>query len=154
MDAIDRIIVRSLQQNGRLTNNDLAEKVNLSPSPCLRRVRKLEEEGVIKGYTTLVDHEKYGFPLCVFVNIRLERQTNEVIRLFEKHIQDIEEIMECYLLTGNFDYVLRVVSPSLKDYETFVKEKLTRIPGVGALETRIAFGTIKRTTVYPRHKPD
>ncbi len=149
MDRIDRRIVRELQANGRLTNQELAERVNLSPSPCLRRVRLLEEAGVIRGYTAVVDQEKLGLPVNAFVSVRLERPSPEAMRTFEERIQRFDEIQECYLMTGSRDYLLRVVSQSLKTYERFVREELTQIPGIASVETSFAFGGVKRINLYP-----
>jgi len=149
MDRIDRRIVRELQADGRLTNQELAERVNLSPSPCLRRVRLLEEAGVIRGYTAVVDQEKLGLPVNAFVSVRLERPSPEVMRTFEERIQRFDEIQECYLMTGSRDYLLHVVSQSLKTYEQFVREQLTRIPGIASVETSFAFGRVKRINLYP-----
>jgi len=149
MDAIDRKIIRELQENARISNQDLAERVNLSPSPCLRRVRNLEKQGVIAGYTAVVDQEKYGLPLNVFVQIRLERQTEELINAFESKVHDIEEIMECYLMTGSNDYLLHIVSDNLKSYERFMREKLTKIDGIGSVETSITFSQIKKVHTFP-----
>ena len=149
MDAIDRNIVRELQTNARLTNQELSERINLSPSPCLRRVRNLERTGVIVGYTAIVDQEKYGLPINVFLSVRLEKQTQELIRTFEEHIQDIDEVLECYTTTGTNDYLLHVVSGGLKSYERFIKETLTRIPGIGTIESAFTFGVVKRKSVFP-----
>lgn len=149
MDQTDRKIIRELQQNARQTNQELAERINLSPSPCLRRVRNLEKDGVITGYTAIVDQEKYGLALNVFVQIKLERQTEELIKTFETRVNEIDEIMECYLMTGTSDYLLHIVSDSLKSYERFMREKLTNIPGVGTVETSIAFSQIKKKYDFP-----
>jgi Lrp/AsnC family leucine-responsive transcriptional regulator len=149
MDAIDRRIVRELQANARLTNQELSERVNLSPSPCLRRLRNLEKAGVIVGYTALVDQDKYGLPINVFLSVRLEKQTQELIRTFERRIQDIDEVLECYTTTGTNDYLLHVVSDSLKSYERFVKETLTTIPGIGTIESAFTFGVVKRRSAFP-----
>lgn len=149
MDAIDRKIIRNLQQDARLTNQDLADRINLSPSPCLRRVRKLEADGVLAGYTAIVDQEKYGLPINVFVNIRLEKKSDLAIRTFEDGIQDLDEVVECYLITGSRDYMLRVVSQSLKTYEAFVRDKLTTIPGISGIESNFAFGQVKRNSILP-----
>lgn len=149
MDAIDRNIIRNLQQDARLTNQDLADQINLSPSPCLRRVRNLEAQGVLAGYTAIIDQEKYGLPINVFVNIRLEKQSDEAIRVFEEGIQKLDEVMDCYLMTGSRDYLLRVVSQSLKTYEFFVREKLTTIPGIAGIESSFAFGQVKHNPVLP-----
>ena len=153
MDAIDRKIVRELQANARLTNQELSERVNLSPSPCLRRLRNLEKTGVIVGYTALVDQDKYGLPINVFLSVRLEKQTQELIRTFERRIQDIDEVLECYTTTGTNDYLLHVVSDSLKSYERFVKETLTTIPGIGTIESAFAFGVVKRKSAFPLPSP-
>jgi Lrp/AsnC family leucine-responsive transcriptional regulator len=149
MDRIDRRILRELQANGRLTNQELAERVNLSPSPCLRRVRLLEEAGVILGYTAIVDQEKLGLPVNAFVSVRLERPSPEAMRTFEERIQRHDDIQECYLMTGSRDYLLHVVSHSLKTYEQFVREQLTQIPGIASVETSFAFGRVKRINRYP-----
>ena len=110
MDKIDRKIVRELQANARLSNQELADIIGLSPSPCLRRVRKLEEAGVLSGYTAIVDQEMYGLPVNVFVSIRLEIQNNQSIKIFEEGINNLDQVMECYLMTGSRDYLMRVVS--------------------------------------------
>jgi len=149
MDQTDRKIVRELQDNARLTNQELAERINLSPSPCLRRVRNLEKKGIIKGYTAIIDQERYGLGINVFVQIRLERQTEELINVFEQHVNEIEEIMECYVITGANDYLLHIVSENLKSYEHFMKEKLTKIPGIGTIETSIAFSQVKKKHDFP-----
>jgi Lrp/AsnC family leucine-responsive transcriptional regulator len=149
MDAIDFRIVRELQANARLTNQELSEKVNLSPSPCLRRLRNLERTGVVVGYTALVDQDKYGLPINVFLSVRLEKQTQELIQTFERRIQDIDEVLECYTTTGTHDYLLHVVSDSLKSYERFVKETLTTIPGIGTIESAFTFGVVKRKSTFP-----
>lgn len=149
MDAIDRKIIRALQQDARLTNQDLAALIGLSASPCLRRVRRLEQDGILAGYTALVDQEKFGLPINVFVNIRLEKPSADTIRAFEGAIENIDAVVECYLMTGNRDYLLRVVSSDLKSYEHLVRDRLTTIPGVLSLESSFAFGQVKRTNVLP-----
>ena len=149
MDRIDRRIVRELQANGRQTNQELSERVSLSPSPCLRRVRKLEQDGVLLGYSAIVDQEKYGLPINAFISVQLERQTDETIRAFEKGIQDMDEVIDCYLMTGTRDYMLHVVSQSLKSYEQFIRDKLTMIPGIGGIETSFALGRVKHHGVLP-----
>ena len=149
MDAIDRRIVRELQLNGRLTNQELAERINLSPSPCLRRVRQLEERGVLSGYSARVDQEKVGLPITAFVEVRLEKQNPAAIKLFEEGIGNIEQVLACYLMAGSRDYLLQVVAASLKDYEHFVRERLTKIPGIATLETHFSFGTVKNHQPLP-----
>lgn len=149
MDHIDRKIIRELQNNGRLTNQELSERVNLSPSPCLRRVRNLETDGVLKGYTALVDQEKYGLGLDVFVQVKLERSTEALIETFEDEVNKIDEILECYLITGTSDYLLHIVSQNLKSYEKFMRERMTKIPGIATVETSISFGTVKKKHSFP-----
>ena len=107
MDKKDRQIIAALQKEGRLTNQELSERVNLSPSPCLRRLRLLEEAGVIRGYTAIVDEEAYGLPVTAFVHIRLQQHTREVVATFENRIRAIDAILDCYVLTGEADYLLR-----------------------------------------------
>ena len=149
MDDLDYKILRALQHDGRQTNHDLAAQVGLSPSPCLRRVRILEENKVIKGYTAVVDQATYGLPINVFVSLRLERQDDPTIRRFEKAIERLDEIVECYLMTGSRDYLMRVVSENLSTYEFFVRHKLATIAGVSNIESSFALGQVKRTTVLP-----
>jgi Lrp/AsnC family leucine-responsive transcriptional regulator len=149
MDAIDRRIIGALQENARLTNQELADRVGLSPSPCLRRLRKLEADGILRGYTALIDQQRYGLPINVFVSIRLERQTDAAIRAFEQAIQDLDEVQECYLMTGARDYLLRVVSQSLESYERFVRERLTRIEGIASIESSFAFNQVKKSPRLP-----
>ena len=149
MDELDYKILRALQHDGRQTNQDLAAVVGLSPSPCLRRVRNLEERKVIQGYTAVVDQATYGLPINVFVSLRLERQDDPTIRKFEKAIERLDEIVECYLMTGSRDYLLRIVSENLITYEVFVRRKLATIAGVSSIESSLALGQVKRTTVLP-----
>ena len=149
LDAIDRRILRELQSDGRLTNQELARRVGLSPSPCLRRTRILEEAGLITGYTAIVDQEKYGVPISVFVSIRLDKQNEENIRRFEEEVHRIDEVMDCYLMTGNQDYLLRIVTGSLKSFERILKQKITRIPGIALIESSFALGLVKHNPVYP-----
>lgn len=149
MDAIDIRIIHALQQNGRLSNQELADRVGLSPSPCLRRVKNLEKQGVLTGYTALVDQEKYGLPFTVFVNIRLERHSDECIRTFEQGIEMLDQVMECYLMTGSSDYLLHVVAKDLKDYETFVRDKISTIPGISGIDSSFVFGRVKRKMKFP-----
>jgi Lrp/AsnC family leucine-responsive transcriptional regulator len=149
MDKIDLKILGELQQNARITNQELSERVNLSPTPCLRRVKLLEEAGIIQGYSAIVDPETYGLPIMAFVSVRLERQTKTEIASFEAAIMELDEIVACYLMSGRHDYMLQVFARSLKDYENFVRNSLTRVPGLGELETYFAFGQVKRSMALP-----
>jgi Lrp/AsnC family transcriptional regulator, leucine-responsive regulatory protein len=149
LDEIDRKILAALQIDGRITIQKLAEKVRLSSSPCARRVRLLEEAGVIKGYAALVDQSKVGLPISVFASIKLERQREEELDRFSKAIQGWPEVVDCYLMTGQRDYLMRVVVNDLVAYERFLKDKLTRLKGVASIESSFALGEIKRTHVLP-----
>jgi len=148
LDAIDRRLLAILQRNGRLTATELAEQVGLTTSPCLR-LRLLEQSDVIRGYSALLDQEKVGLPVSVFVSIKLERQNEEGLRRFETAVRDCPEVLDCYLMTGPRDYLLRVVAKDLADYERFVKETLTRIDGIGNIESSFALGQVKHSNVLP-----
>lgn len=148
-DAIDRRILDLLQNNARLSNTDLAERVGLSPSPCLRRLRILEEAGVISRYVALVDQDKVGLPVSIFVSVQLERQREEALDRFEREIQNYPEVLECYLMTGTQDFLLRVVTADLGSYERFLKEKLTRIDGVAGIQSSFALKQVKYINSLP-----
>ena len=128
LDPIDRRILGELQRNGRISNVDLAEAVGLSPSPCLRRVRDLESAGVIDRYAAIIDQNAAGRSLSVFVQVTLERQIETALDAFERSVSERPEVMECYLMTGDSDYLLRVVVADVSAYEVFLKDHLTRIP--------------------------
>ncbi|MBL4908040.1 MAG: Lrp/AsnC family transcriptional regulator [Sneathiella sp.] len=148
MDNKDRQIISELQKNGRLTNHELADRVNLSPSPCLRRLRNLENTGVIQGYMAMVDQKAYGLPITVFIRIRLEHHTKETIQIFEQKIEDFDEILDCYLMTGDCDYLLRVLVESLESYEKFIREKIHSIPSIASIDTSFVFGLVKQKRVF------
>jgi Lrp/AsnC family leucine-responsive transcriptional regulator len=149
LDAVDRKILQHLQSDGRMSLADLAEKVGLSPSPCLRRVRMLERDGVIARYVAVLDQRAVGLPVSVFVSIKLERQRQESLDRFAKAIERWPEVLECYLMTGPRDYWLRVVVPDLAAYERFVKQKLTRLEGIASIESSFALEQVKYTNVLP-----
>jgi len=149
LDAIDRKILALLQQDGRMTVAELSEKVGLSPSPCLRRVRMLEEAGVIARYVAVLDQQSVGLPVSVFVSIKLESQREEALERFSKAIARWPEVLECYLMTGPRDYLLRVVVADLAAYERFLKQQLTRLNGVGSIESSFALEQVKYTNVLP-----
>lgn len=138
MDTIDKKILKELQENARLTNVELADRVGLSPSPCLRRVRALESSGAIKGYKAIVDQKTVGMPVSVFVMVSLERQIEGALEEFEKRVRDLPEVMECYLMTGDMDYLLRVVTRDLQTYEQFLIQDLTKFPGVRGIKSSFA----------------
>lgn len=149
LDAIDRRILETLQTDARMRNVELAERVGLSPSPCLRRVGNLEDSGVIRGYVTLVDPEAVGLSVSIFVNVTLEKQIEPALETFEKHIRARPEVMECYLMTGDADYLLRVVTSDLAAYERFLLEHLTRIPGVASIKSSFALKQVAYRTALP-----
>jgi Lrp/AsnC family leucine-responsive transcriptional regulator len=149
LDAIDRRILDELQRDGRISNVDLAEAVGLSPSPCLRRVRELEKAGVIDRYAAILNQEDAGFALSVFVQVTLERQVESALETFERLIAERPEVMECYLMTGDSDYLLRIVVADVAAYETFLKEHLTRIPGVSSIKSSFALNRVKYETALP-----
>jgi DNA-binding Lrp family transcriptional regulator len=153
LDAIDRQILENLQNDARMRNVELAEKVGLSPSPCLRRVGNLEETGVIRGYATLVDAEAVGLPVSVFISVTLEKQIEKALEKFEKEIRARPEVMECYLMTGEADYLLRVVTADLSAYERFLIEHLTRIPGVASIKSSFALKQVAYRTALPISPP-
>lgn len=149
MDSKDRQIIRALQRDGRMTNQDLAEAVNLSPSPCLRRVRNLEASGVIRGYSADVDAAAYGMAITVFVRIRLERHNETDVQSFEGKVRRMDEVLECHVLTGAMDYQLRVLVPDLEAYESFIRNRIHPIGGIASIDTSFVYGTVKKTAVFP-----
>ncbi len=144
LDAFDRQILNLLQSDGRMTNQDLADRIGLSPSPCLRRVRRLEERKVISQYVALVDPDAVGLHVTAFIRVRLHQQGEHHLGGFERAIAGFPEVMECYLMTGEADYQLRVVVPSLEAFEQFLRSKLTRIESVSSVTTSLAL----RPVVY------
>ncbi|UWQ22059.1 Lrp/AsnC family transcriptional regulator [Jannaschia sp. W003] len=149
LDSIDLKILRILQQDADVSNVELAERIGLSPSPCLRRVRILEEAGVIKRRVTLLDAEVLGLAVSVFVSVQLERQSRERLGEFEAEIRKRPEVVECYLMTGESDYLLRVVVPDLHAYERFLKDSLTRIPSVANIRSSFALKQVAYSTALP-----
>ena len=149
LDRYDRAILKLLQHDARITNSSLAEKVSLSESACLRRVRALEESGLIESYTTVLNQQKAGFPVNVFVNITLDRQTQAGLEAFETAVRKLPEVMECYLMTGDYDYLLRLVVADLTDFERIHNQCLTRLPSVARIHSSFAVRTVTRTTAVP-----
>ena len=149
LDERDRAILRLLQANGRLTNADLAEKVNLSPSACLRRVRALEEGGVIGGYAALLDERALGRPGVAFVLVTLDQQGRAALDRFEAAVGRHPEILECYLLAGAADYLVRVSFADASDFERIHTATLTQLPGVVRVQSTLALRTVKKTTALP-----
>lgn len=149
LDQIDQKILTHLQENARITNAELAEKVGLSPTPCLRRLRRLETDGVIKGYHTEINREILGVNVTVLILVKLEREDDATLRQFEAQIKTRPEVMECYLVTGKFDYFIRVVIPTLAAYETFLSETILRMPKVATVESSFTLREVERKTATP-----
>ncbi|TCK16755.1 AsnC family transcriptional regulator [Ancylobacter aquaticus] len=149
IDAIDRKILALLQQDAHTTMEKLAAEVGLSPSPCARRVRNLEAAGVIKRYVAVVDQDKVGLPVSVFASIKLERQREDELDRFARAIAHWPEIVECYLMTGQRDYLLRIVVKDLPAYEVFLKRTLTRLDGVASIESSFALSQLKHAQALP-----
>ncbi|TMV04301.1 Lrp/AsnC family transcriptional regulator [Ruegeria sediminis] len=149
LDSIDLRILKILQEDADISNIDLAERIGLSPSPCLRRVRILEDAGVIKKRVTLLDAAVLGLNVSVFVSVQLEKQTKERLKEFETEVRKRQEVVECYLMTGEADYLLRVVVPDIATFERFLKESLTLIPGVANIRSSFALQQVAYTTSLP-----
>ena len=149
LDAIDRRILAQLQENARIPNVELAESVELSPSPCSRRVKALEDAGVIRRYAALIDPAAAGLPVSVFISVTLDRQSENELEVFERRIASLPEVMECYLMTGDADYLLRVVVPDLETYKRFLMDHLTRIPGVSNIRSSFALKQVQYRTALP-----
>jgi len=149
MDDIDRRILAVLQEDGRISLADLSVRVALSPSPCLRRIRRLERSGIIARYVAVLDQSKVGLPVSVFVSIKLESQRVEALERFKKAITKWPEVLECYLMTGPRDYLLRIVVADLEAYDRFLKQKLTRIDGLSSIESSFALEQTKYSHVLP-----
>jgi len=149
LSASDKKILELLQQNARFSNVTLAEKVNLSPSACLRRVRALEEQGYIHRYVTLLDPLRIGLGVSVFMQVSLEKKDEATLKRFEKAMIHRPEVMECYLMTGDSDYLLRVVVPAVAEFERFLMEHITKIPGIAMIKSSFTLKQVKYTTVLP-----
>ncbi|KFX62104.1 Lrp/AsnC family transcriptional regulator [Paraburkholderia fungorum] len=158
IDAIDRRILAILQENGRLSNQEIAERINLSPSPCLRRIRRLEESGVIRGYVALLDPQKLGLDLLAYVNVRLEKRSGPALGsrsgathadLFRAAVQTWPEVVACHAMTGDMDYLLRVQVEDMAHFSRFVQEQLLHHPSVIDVKTSFSLEKFKETTALP-----
>ncbi|MEK9641953.1 MAG: Lrp/AsnC family transcriptional regulator [Paracoccaceae bacterium] len=149
LDTIDRAILNALQNQGRISNAELAELVNLSPSACHRRVQRLEKDGFIKQYVALLNARKIGLPTTVFVEIRLSAQADEVLDNFEKAVARIPDVLECHLMAGTADYILKVVAENTEDFARIHRQHLTRLPGVAQMQSSFALRTVFKTTALP-----
>ena len=149
LDAIDWQMLGLLQADARMSNVELAKAVGLSPSPCLNRVRALEESGYISRYVTLLDALRVGLKVSVFIQVTLERQVETALERFENAIRSRPEVMECYLMTGDADYLIRVVVPDIQQLEEFILKFLTKLPGVGNIKSSFALKQVKYQTALP-----
>jgi Lrp/AsnC family leucine-responsive transcriptional regulator len=149
LDSIDRRILAALQRKGRMSNADLADRVNLSASACHRRVQRLESEGFIRDYVALLNPRKMGLSTVVFVEITLQGQADEVLDAFEKAVARIPDVLECHLMAGSADYLLKVVAESTDDFARIHRQHLARLPGVGQMQSSFALRTVQNTTALP-----
>ena len=148
MDSTDRKILRLLQKDGRMSNADLAEAIHLSPSSCLRRVRRLEDEGVIAGYAMLIDPAAIGKPSSIFVEMSLASQSEDALDAFESAVARCPDVMECYLMAGEYDYMLRVEVADNADYERIHRTTLSRLPGVARIRSSFTLRPVCKRTGY------
>lgn len=149
LDEIDHRILDQIQTDGRITNQELSERIGLSPSPCLRRLKQMEQNGVISRYVALVDPERVGLSVTAFVRVRLDQQDDRHLAIFETAVAGFPEVMECYLMTGDADYQLRVLVSSLNAFEDFLRQKLTKIEGVSEVTTSFALRPVVYRTALP-----
>jgi DNA-binding Lrp family transcriptional regulator len=149
LDALDMRILRELQRDGSLTNVELARRVNLSPSPCLARVKALEAAGVIDRYVAIANAQKLGLGLNVFISISLKEQSKAALAEFESRVSEHDEVMECYLMTGDSDYLIRVALADIQALERFILEKLSPIPGVEKIRTSFTLKQVRYKTALP-----
>ena len=149
IDSTDRRILIILQRQGRMSNADVAERVNLSASACHRRIQRLEAEGYIKDYVALLDPRKLQKPTTVFVEITLSGQADEILDSFEKAVARVPDVLECHLMAGSADYLLKVVADSTEDYARIHRQSLARLPGVAQMQSLFALRTVFKTTALP-----
>ncbi|QIE55790.1 Lrp/AsnC family transcriptional regulator [Pikeienuella piscinae] len=143
IDQFDRKIVQALRRDGRMSILDLSEAVGLSPTPVSRRVRRLEESGVITGYAALINETALGFGVSVFVSVKLDRQVDDALESFESAVATFPEVVDCWLMTGNRDYLLRIATEGLREFEQFLVGRLTRVRGVASIESSIPLRRVK-----------
>jgi Lrp/AsnC family leucine-responsive transcriptional regulator len=144
MDAIDKKILRALSRQGRLTNAELAEEVGLSASPCWTRVKRLEQAGIIKGYAALLDQGALGLPDTVFIEVMMERHDEAQLKRFEDAVRSMPEVLECHLVTGEYDYVIKAAVGGTQGYERLLRDKLYRLPGIRHTRTSFALRCLKQ----------
>jgi len=149
LDSMDRRILTVLQKSGRISNAELSDQVNLSPSACHRRVQRLEKDGYIRNYVALVDPRKIELPTMVFVEITLSGQADELLEAFEREVARVPEVLECHLMAGTADYILKVVARDTDDFARVHRQKLARLPGVQGMQSSFALRTVFKTTALP-----
>jgi Lrp/AsnC family leucine-responsive transcriptional regulator len=149
LDSVDKAALRALQTDGRLSNVELARKINLSPPATHARLRRLEKDGYIRQYAAVIDREKAGYDLLCFIHISMQMHQFEQVEKFRKLIQKMPEVLECHHITGEYDYLLKVVLRNRKDLERFAIDRLTPIPGVARIHTSLVFTEVKSTTALP-----
>jgi Lrp/AsnC family transcriptional regulator, leucine-responsive regulatory protein len=149
LDRIDRAILKALANDGRVSWRELAERVNLSLTPVLKRVQRLEKENFITGYSARIDEARLGGAICVFVSVQLESQTENALAVFEQHIFRVPEVMSCHMMTGSADYLLRVIVHDLEAYQAFLVGTLTRIPGVSKIQSSFALKSVVQRFAPP-----
>jgi len=144
IDQFDILILRALSRDGRISLQDLSERIGLSTTPTARRVRRLETAGIITGYAALIDETALGFDVSVFVSVQLERQVDDALATFEAAVQQFPEVVDCWLMTGDRDYLLRIATTGLKEFEEFLVGRLTRVPGVASIQSSIPLRRVKQ----------
>lgn len=149
LDEIDRRLLAQLQDEGRITNVELAQRVGLTAPPCLRRVRALEDAGIIRGYHAELDPSQLGFAICVFALVSLKSQAEEALRQFEDHVRALPEVRECHMLNGEIDFILKIVSRDLQSFQEFLTSKLTPAPNVASVKTSLTIRTAKQLPGVP-----
>lgn len=149
LDEIDRQLLAELQDEGRITNVELAQRVGLTAPPCLRRVRSLEEAGVIRGYHADLDASKLGFTITVFALVSLKSQAEEALRQFEDHMRELPEVRECHMLNGEIDFILKIVANDLQSFQEFLTSRLTPAPNVDSVKTSLTIRTAKNLPGVP-----
>jgi DNA-binding Lrp family transcriptional regulator len=149
LDRIDRRLLAELQDEGRVTNVELAQRVGLTAPPCLRRVRALEDSGIIRGYHAELDGTKLGFAITVFAMVSLKSQAEEALRQFEEHVRALPEVRECHMLNGEIDFILKIVSRDLQSFQEFLTSKLTPAPNVASVKTSLTIRTAKQLPGVP-----
>ena len=149
LDSTDLRILKVLQTKGRISNAELADEINLSPSACHRRIQRIEDKGFIKDYVALLDPRKVGVPTTVFVEITLNAQADDVLDAFEQAVSKIPNVLECHLMAGSADYILKVVAEDTEDYSRIHRQHLTKLPGVAQMQSSFTLRTVFKTTALP-----